>query len=89
MDYFGARDNLYLQENLMVFQGIVITGTSGSGKSAIARKLCETDTRFQIVRAVTTRAKRDDDLPGTYEYISLLLNIEANSMLLSIVTLRL
>jgi deoxycytidine triphosphate deaminase len=70
MDFFGARDNLYLQENLMAFQGVVITGTSGSGKSTIARKLCETDDRFQIVRAVTTRTKREDDLPGTYEYIS-------------------
>lgn len=54
----------------MPFQGVVITGTSGSGKSAIARELCETDDRFQIVRAVTTRGKRDDDRSGTYEYIS-------------------
>jgi deoxycytidine triphosphate deaminase len=54
----------------MVYQGIVITGTSGSGKSTIARELCKLDPQFKSVKAITTRTRRDDDAPGAYEYIS-------------------
>lgn len=53
----------------MEYRGIVITGTSGSGKSTVARLLCDIDKSFEIVKAVTTRSARSDDLPNTYEYI--------------------
>jgi len=52
----------------MRYDGIVITGTSCAGKTTVARKLCEKFDRFQIVRAITTRTQRADDL--TYEYIT-------------------
>lgn len=54
----------------MEYQGIVITGTSGAGKSAIAAKLCEKFKGFQIVQAVTTRKQRNDDQVGMYEHVS-------------------
>lgn len=50
--------------------GIVITGTSGSGKSAIVKELCRLTPQFSHVMAVTTRDRRADDTPGTYDYIS-------------------
>jgi deoxycytidine triphosphate deaminase len=53
----------------MEYQGIVITGTSGSGKSTVANLLCE-KLPCQIVKAVTTRNRRSDDLPDSYEYIT-------------------
>jgi deoxycytidine triphosphate deaminase len=53
----------------MEYQGIVITGTSGSGKSTVAKLLSERNDSFQIVKAVTTRNKRDDDLPASYTYV--------------------
>ena len=54
----------------MEYKGILITGTSGVGKSTVARKLCEKYNLFQIVQAVTTRKPRDDDHVGQYKYIS-------------------
>jgi guanylate kinase/deoxycytidine triphosphate deaminase len=54
----------------MTFTGLVITGTSGSGKSTIARELCGQDQRFKIVRAVTTRSARHDDTTEAYEHVS-------------------
>lgn len=55
----------------MPFESIIITGTSCSGKSTIAKELCKFiksgDTLFEQVQAVTTREKRDDD--SNYEYI--------------------
>ena len=53
----------------MPFESIIITGTSCSGKSTIAQKLCkEVDLRFKQVIAITTRNRRKDDL--NYEYVS-------------------
>ncbi|OJX63747.1 hypothetical protein [Dysgonomonas sp. 37-18] len=52
----------------MDYTGIILTGTSASGKSSIAQALCSFDGRFQIVKALTTREPRDDDF--NYEYIS-------------------
>lgn len=52
----------------MLFNSIIITGTSCSGKSTIANLLCKEDEKFTIVKAVTTRDKRDGDI--NYEYIS-------------------
>ena len=56
----------------MLFEGIIITGTSCAGKSTIAIKLCEPDASgtvspFEVVPAVTTRLQRADDF--NYEYI--------------------
>lgn len=52
----------------MKYTGIILTGTSASGKSTIAKKLCAFNGQFQIVQAITTRPKRVDDF--NYEYIS-------------------
>ena len=54
----------------MEYQGIIITGTSGVGRSTISRKLCEQHKIFQIVQAVTTREPRQDDYHRQYQYIS-------------------
>jgi len=54
----------------MEYKGIIITGTSSSGKSTIARKLCEKFDIFQRVQAITTRAKRSDDESDTYVYLT-------------------
>lgn len=53
----------------MPFESIIITGTSCAGKSTIAQKLCnEVDVRFEQVKAITTRDRRQNDL--NYEYVS-------------------
>ena len=53
----------------MEYKGIIITGTSGSGKSTIARELCKKFNSFQRVQAVTTRNKREDDA-NIYVYLN-------------------
>ena len=53
----------------MKYQGIIITGTSGAGKSTIAQKLCEKYEIFQRVQAVTTRKSREDDELNIYNYL--------------------
>lgn len=57
------------EDETLEYRGIIITGTSGSGKSTIARKICEKNSSFQIVKAVTTRLSRKDDFDGQYEYL--------------------
>lgn len=56
----------------MLFESIIITGTSCAGKSTIAKKLCEhvayNGVCFEQVKAVTTRERRADD--SNYEYIN-------------------
>jgi len=54
----------------MNYEGIVITGTECSGKSTIARELCTLNKNFELVKAITTRRIRDDDVKGEYEYIT-------------------
>lgn len=54
----------------MKLRGVIITGTSGSGKSALVKDLCILDSRFSQVKAVTTRAARTDDETGAYDYLS-------------------
>jgi len=54
----------------MEYKGIIITGTSGAGKSTVARKFCENYKKFQIVQAITTRKIRGDDISGQYQYIT-------------------
>ena len=53
-----------------MYEGIVITGTSGSGKSAIGRAMCQRDARFGLTPALTTRGTCADDQPGEYKYCS-------------------
>ena len=54
----------------MEYRGIIITGTSGPGKSAIARKLCEKFDIFQLLKTATTRKPREDDYLNMYQYLS-------------------
>lgn len=49
---------------------IILTGTSGAGKSAITQKLCEEHEEFEIAQAITTREKRKDDKLGQYQYVT-------------------
>lgn len=51
----------------MSFEGIIITGTSCAGKSTIANELCSNNDCFELVMAVTTREKREDDT--NFEYL--------------------
>lgn len=48
---------------------LVITGTTGSGKTTLAYHLAQDGLRFSFVRAVTTRPPRPDDDSRTYEYV--------------------
>lgn len=57
------------ESTVMGYQGIMITGTSGAGKSSIARKLCEKYDMFQIVQSTTTRKPRRDNHIGEYQYV--------------------
>jgi deoxycytidine triphosphate deaminase len=52
----------------MNFIGIIISGTRGSGKTAITRKLCEQFPIFEQCKSVTTRERRPDD-KDEYDYI--------------------
>ena len=53
----------------MLFESIIITGTSCSGKSTVAEKLCANNgVLFEQVKAVTTRDRREGD--SNYEYIN-------------------
>ncbi len=54
----------------MDYQGIVLTGTSGAGKTSVARKLAEMGGGFTLVQALTTRKKRQGDATGEYVYVS-------------------
>jgi guanylate kinase/deoxycytidine triphosphate deaminase len=71
MDFFRARKDIFIQEDMnMEYKGIIITGTSGAGKSTIAGRLCEKFKEFQVVQAVTTREPREDDLSNMYQHMS-------------------
>lgn len=52
----------------MEYKGIIITGTSGVGKSTIVQKLATQYEHFQQVKALTTRQPRRDD-NAQYIYI--------------------
>lgn len=54
----------------MGYQTIIITGTSGAGKSTVARKLCEKHEILHMVQALTTRKPREDDRPHEYKHVS-------------------
>lgn len=46
------------------------TGPSGAGKTSIARELIRQNPQITMVKSITTRAKRESDLPGEYAYVS-------------------
>jgi len=50
--------------------GIVITGTSVTGKTTVARKLVEINKGFALVQALTTRKPCEDDMTDEYLYLS-------------------
>jgi guanylate kinase/deoxycytidine triphosphate deaminase len=54
----------------MSLEGLVVTGAKASGKTTIVRRLCELDSRFAHVKAVTTRPKRPDDREDEFEFLS-------------------
>lgn len=62
----------------MIFEGIIITGTSCAGKSTISQELCNGfingETRFEIVKAVTTRNECADDTEEESEYNKVIQN---------------
>lgn len=49
---------------------LILTGTSGSGKTTVASALGAASTKFEHARAVTTRTQREGDT-GEYDYVSL------------------
>lgn len=49
---------------------LVLAGASASGKTTVARSLTELDSRFEMIRSVTTRKKRNDGFDSEYIYIS-------------------
>lgn len=54
----------------MDFKGIIVTGTSGSGKTTVARTLNSRASKLVHVKAVTTRPMREDDIEGEYDHIT-------------------
>ena len=48
---------------------LALTGQSGSGKTTVAGELLRR-TDIRMVPSVTTRERRESDLPGEYEYVS-------------------
>jgi len=52
----------------MAFEGIIIAGPSGVGKTTVVRSLSD-DFNYRKVTSVTTRGERDDDRSGEYKYI--------------------
>jgi guanylate kinase/deoxycytidine triphosphate deaminase len=48
---------------------LILTGTSGSGKTTIARDLSAASTEFKHARAITTRTQREGDA-GEYDYLT-------------------
>jgi guanylate kinase len=54
----------------MRWRGIILTGTSGAGKSTISDLIRKRDESLELVKAVTTRDPRPDDEPGSYVHLA-------------------
>lgn len=54
----------------MEYCGIIITGTSGSGKTTIAEHICSNQSQFEIVKATTTRQPRNGIAEPYYSFIN-------------------
>jgi len=54
----------------MNYQGIIITGKKGAGKSEITGKFCAKYKEFERVKAVTTRNHRSGDSTREYKFLS-------------------
>lgn len=64
-----AGTNYHIGETMSIIKGIIITGTSGSGKTVLARGLQEENPQYEMIQAITTREPRDDD-ENHYIYIN-------------------
>lgn len=53
----------------MVYKIFTLTGVSGSGKTTIMRELLKRNANIKVLPSITTRTKRDSDVPGEYRYI--------------------
>lgn len=49
---------------------LTLTGASGVGKTTIAGEILKRMPNAQMGTSTTTRARRDSDLPGEYDYVS-------------------
>ena len=49
---------------------LIIAGPSAVGKTTVAHRMLELDSRFEFVRSVTTRARRMDAFDNEYIYIT-------------------
>jgi len=49
---------------------LTLTGMSGSGKTTLAGELLRQRSDVRMIQSVTTRCRRESDLPGEYEYVS-------------------
>ena len=49
---------------------LIIAGPSAVGKTTVAHRMLELDDRFEFVRSVTTRARRQDAFDNEYIYIT-------------------
>ncbi len=49
---------------------LIIAGPSAVGKTTVAHRMLELDSRFEFVRSVTTRARRQDAFDNEYIYIT-------------------
>jgi len=53
----------------MNYKGIILTGTSGCGKTTIAKKLCELSSDFEKCKLITTRVPRMGEV-DEYQFMS-------------------
>lgn len=49
---------------------ITFTGPSGAGKTSIVRELLKLRPQLSLITSLTTRPRRDNDLPNEYQYLS-------------------
>jgi len=49
---------------------LILSGPSGSGKTTLARALLRQLPSAGMIPSITTRERRESDLPGEYEYIT-------------------